>query len=97
MVLDMTQYIDNHPGGAFSLSHNIGRDLSKFFYGGYSLENEKYVENYVHSNDARRVVNTLIVGKLERDATYRVMTTTAFKEWSNANDSGTTKVVKFIP
>ena len=42
-------------------------------------------------------MNTLIVGKLERDASYRVMTATSIKEWSNANDSGNTKVVKFIP
>ena len=96
MVLDLSKYLDNHPGGKFSLAQNIGRDVSKFFYGGYSLENQKKVDNHVHSNDARKVVNTLIVGKLERDASHRVMATTAFKEWSNANHSGTTKTVKFI-
>lgn len=96
MVLDLTDYMVNHPGGKFSLAHNIGRDVSKFFYGGYSLENQNKVENHVHSNDARRVVNTLIVGKLERDAAYRVMVPTAFKEWANANKSGTTKTIKFV-
>jgi cytochrome b involved in lipid metabolism len=35
LVLDLTDYIPNHPGGAFLLQHNIGRDVSKFFYGGY--------------------------------------------------------------
>ena len=27
-----------HPGGKFALQQNIGRDISKFFNGGYSLE-----------------------------------------------------------
>jgi cytochrome b involved in lipid metabolism len=35
MVLDLTYYMPNHPGGAFLLEQNIGRDISKFFYGGY--------------------------------------------------------------
>jgi cytochrome b involved in lipid metabolism len=39
MVLDISDFINTHPGGKFSLSHNIGKDISKFFYGGYSLEN----------------------------------------------------------
>jgi cytochrome b involved in lipid metabolism len=39
MVLDMSSYAINHPGGNFTIEHNIGRDVSKFFYGGYSLEN----------------------------------------------------------
>jgi cytochrome b involved in lipid metabolism len=29
----------NHPGGKFVVEANIGRDISKFFYGGYSMEN----------------------------------------------------------
>ena len=43
MVLDMSSYAMNHPGGNFSIEHNIGRDVSKFFYGGNSLENIKKV------------------------------------------------------
>lgn len=39
LVLDVSQYISCHPGGKFLLEHNFGRDISKFFYGGYSLEN----------------------------------------------------------
>lgn len=64
-VLNVTKFLDEHPGGRFSIEHNIGRDISKYFYGGYSLENVKKVDNYTHSSDARRIVNALIVGKLE--------------------------------
>ena len=39
MILDVTKFMGEHPGGLFSLEHNVGRDISKFFYGGYSLEN----------------------------------------------------------
>ena len=37
-VIDLTDYVDSHPGGRFVLNHCVGKDVSKFFYGGYSLE-----------------------------------------------------------
>jgi len=40
-VLDIKNFLNNHPGGRFSVEYNIGRDVSKFFHGGYSLENHK--------------------------------------------------------
>ena len=59
MVLDVGQFIRHHPGGYFSLNHNIGRDVSKFFYGGYALEGntEKVQSGHRHGNYARMVVN----------------------------------------
>lgn len=65
MVLDVEKFQWQHPGGTFLISHNIGRDVSKFFYGGYSLEVGMLSKPYTHSNDARKIVNTLIVAKLE--------------------------------
>lgn len=38
LVLDIESFVKHHPGGRFVLNHNIGRDISKFFHGGYSLE-----------------------------------------------------------
>jgi stearoyl-CoA desaturase (delta-9 desaturase) len=38
LVLDITDFINEHPGGRFVLKHNIGKDISKFFFGGYCLE-----------------------------------------------------------
>ena len=38
LVLDVGSFISRHPGGRFALENNIGRDISKFFHGGYSLE-----------------------------------------------------------
>ena len=37
-VLDISEFIWHHPGGQFTLSHYVGCDISKFFYGGYSME-----------------------------------------------------------
>jgi cytochrome b involved in lipid metabolism len=39
-ILDVSKFLDSHPGGRFSLEHNLGRDISKFFHGGYALEFE---------------------------------------------------------
>lgn len=67
LVLDVTDYMDNHPGGKFLLEHNIGRDISKFFYGGYALDNNDVKGGsmvHTHSNMARLQVSTLIIGKL---------------------------------
>ena len=38
MVLDISTFAYCHPGGAFLLEHNIGNDISKFFYGAYALD-----------------------------------------------------------
>lgn len=34
-VLNFNDYHHYHPGGRFMLEKNRGRDISKFFYGGY--------------------------------------------------------------
>ena len=64
-VLDISEFMYAHPGGAFSLSHNVGRDISKFFHGGYSLEQIYKVSEHKHSNEARRICNSLIIGHLQ--------------------------------
>ena len=55
----------SHPGGTFALKHNIGGDISKFFHGGYALENIATVPCVTHSFDARMIADDLIVGRLE--------------------------------
>jgi len=65
LVLNVGKYMTFHPGGRFLIEHNIGRDISKFFYGGYAMENNGKPEAYTHSGIAKTVVNSLIVGRLE--------------------------------
>lgn len=58
LVLDVGRYASRHPGGAFLIDMTIGRDVSKYFYGGYKLENSKSNRDkpYRHSQLARRTV-----------------------------------------
>ena len=54
------------------INYTCGRDVSKFFYGGYALDgnsgNPKAGnESYVHSNIARKTVYKLAVATLVRD------------------------------
>ena len=59
--------MDEHPGGKFSLKANVGRDISKYFHGGYSLENlgDNKVPNHTHSMDARRIVEKYAIAKFD--------------------------------
>ena len=36
LVLDVTRFANSHPGGRFLIEKNSGKDISKFFYGGYN-------------------------------------------------------------
>lgn len=38
LVIDVKDFINVHPGGRFVIRHNVGTDISKFFFGGYALE-----------------------------------------------------------
>jgi len=71
LVLDVGDYMDNHPGGRFLLSHNIGRDVSKFFYGGYALDGNisNKAKVHRHTNVARSQVDTLAVARLLNNQT----------------------------
>ena len=68
LVLDVEHFIDQHPGGRFVLQHNIGRDISKFFYGGYQLEGNlgaSPAKGYAHSSYAKRIVNDLAIARYQ--------------------------------
>ena len=41
LVLDVSKFQWFHPGGRFLITQNVGRDISKFFHGGYALESVK--------------------------------------------------------
>lgn len=52
------------------MQQNIGRDISKFFYGGYSMEDNlgpKPGQGYRHSNYARIIVNNLAIATYEAE------------------------------
>jgi len=64
LVLDLKGFERLHPGGKFSLTHNLGRDISKFFFGGYALQGGR--KPHTHSKAALDIVETLIVGTIDQ-------------------------------
>lgn len=77
LVLDISEFINYHPGGRFVLKTNTGRDISKYFYGGYCLEDNQGArpgEGYNHSNYARMIVEGLIVGVYQPETQLEVVT-----------------------
>ena len=39
MILEVNAYQFTHPGGQFLIEKNVGRDIAKYFDGGYHMEN----------------------------------------------------------
>ena len=70
LVLDYGEYGLLHPGGRFVLEANIGRDISKFFYGGYSMVNSPGQDfSHRHSQNALKIAKKMVIGVLENQAT----------------------------
>lgn len=66
LVLDIASWLERHPGGLWVLKHNIGKDISKFFYGGYAQDGNESIQNnpgHAHSNNARKAVNELAIAR----------------------------------
>ena len=66
LILDVDKFIGEHPGGKFFITHNIGRDISKYYYGGYALEGNiggKPAKGHTHSTYADRIVKELTIAR----------------------------------
>lgn len=78
LVVNIEEYIDHHPGGKFVLEHTIGQDISKFFFGGFSLEDnsDPKTKGYHHSYAAYSIVNELTIATFEEDIPCSVVEVT---------------------
>lgn len=74
LVLDVSEFIHHHPGGKFAIRHLVGTDVSKFFFGGYSLENNltQIARGHKHSAYAKLIVNQLAIAIYESDIEVNV-------------------------
>lgn len=61
-VLDVSYYRWEHPGSTYVIDMTIGKDIGKYFYGSYSLED--MVKPYTHSYIAGKVVKHLVCAKI---------------------------------
>ena len=86
LILDVSYFKTEHPGGSFLLDYHIGKDISKYFYGGYVLECASGMNPYMHSNVARTIVNSLAIAKLDKNTSaftaYIVKKTSVNKDTS---------------
>jgi hypothetical protein len=68
LVLDVSEFALYHPGGKFVIEHTVGTDIAKFFYGGYSLEDNMKPTpafGWRHSNYARIIANDLAIARFD--------------------------------
>jgi len=70
LVLNVGRYASRHPGGKFLIDATVGRDVSKYFYGGYKMENSKSNRDapYRHSMMARKCIPGLVYARLNEKA-----------------------------
>ncbi|CDW87608.1 cytochrome b5-like heme steroid binding domain containing protein [Stylonychia lemnae] len=67
-VIDVETFFDNHPGGRSLLKLNIGRDITKFFYGAYEFKNINNVDiKNCHSSLGYQLATQMTVGRLENN------------------------------
>ena len=85
LVLDVTKFQSSHPGGKFLIERNIGRDISKYFHGGYSFEPLQNSKDHTHSNYARTIVNDLVVARYVGKRDFACMTQTKREALSDGN------------
>jgi hypothetical protein len=97
LVLDISSFKHEHPGGEFLLDFHKGKDVSKFFYGGYVLENQSGMKPYTHSNVARTIVNKIAVAKLYEQAITRDATISNFEQLSKSVQVITFKLADNTP
>ena len=96
-VLDVADFAEWHPGGKFVINHNIGRDVSKFFYGGYAQDGNggpSPARGYNHSYYAKRIVNDLIICRY--DPTAEVASAICKVDQSRAAKVNSTTGVVFL-
>lgn len=67
-VIDVESFIGEHPGGSIMLTHNLGRDIGKYLYGAYSLENSVILHK--HSHFAVKVLAKLTIARIEEENQY---------------------------
>lgn len=75
-VYDVTEYLDNHPGGAEVMLDVAGQDADEFF------------EDIGHSNEARKEMKKYLIGNFKLDEKTLAAMKEAAEKKKNAKSSG---------
>jgi len=65
LVIDVSSFMNRHPGGTFALKHLIGKDVGKYFFGAYSLEIIENQPTHKHSRIAFNIAKKLAIARLD--------------------------------
>lgn len=71
-----------------------GKDISKYFHGGYNLEPTRNGWSNAHSNYARKIVKSLIVAKLVQGENKTYSALFKVKEKTSVNDKTATFIME---
>lgn len=64
-VIDWREWDLYHPGGKFILSKTRGKDLTKYFNGGYAFNPNRPSSQHLHSLQANEIASGLIIAYLK--------------------------------
>ncbi len=64
-IYDITHF--SHPGGQYIVNQIYGRDIGRFIFGCYSLENYGFLslDSWVHSVEAMAVMESFNIGEIK--------------------------------
>lgn len=66
LVLDYGNFAMIHPGGKFALQRTVGRDISKYFYGGFHILSDKGVHApHLHTLKAFEIAKRMVVARIK--------------------------------
>ena len=85
LVLDYGSFHMVHPGGKFALQRTVGRDISKYFYGGFHILSEKGSQPpHLHSLKAFGIAKRMVVARIKgQDETCEVTVARIAKKIKN--------------
>lgn len=90
LVLDIGSYSQIHPGGKFALQQTVGRDISKFFYGGFSiLSTGGSQAPHIHSMKALAIAEEMVVAKIANQEDIGPVITRIVKKTKMNKDTST--------
>jgi hypothetical protein len=61
LVVDVTTFIRSHPGGAWVIEHNIGDDISMWF-AGQGTGDDNGAQSHAHSARAKSLLLSMVIG-----------------------------------
>lgn len=90
LVLDIGKYAQIHPGGKFALTQTIGRDISKYFYGGFYILSTKGSQlPHTHSLKALLLAKEMVIAKLAGQEDIGPVITRIIKKTKDNNQTST--------